>query len=315
MTLFVNPVTRRLRSGWRALIFFSVLSLPNLLLSLLMNLFAGKTAAPASANAGNAPSFAVDWAMMAVYALMIAWVVAVSIACWRWLDGLSWRALGYQFHQGWSRDLWLGLLIGAAMIALVVALQMLGGGTRLHWRGDALGLTLREMLAATLLLLLAAAFEELLFRGYAFQTLLRDLPAWVPVIGLAAFFGLAHWTNPSRTNFSTLNTALAGLWLAAAVLRTRSLWLATGLHFSWNWTMGALFGLPVSGMRLPHSLFFATSETPLWLTGGSYGSEGGVTATLAFTLGALWLWRKATLRVASQTESALSDQSLNHSLT
>ncbi|NOT60220.1 MAG: CPBP family intramembrane metalloprotease, partial [Acidobacteria bacterium] len=206
---------------------------------------------------------------------------------------------------GWARDLSAGLLIGLLMIAFVVGLQVAGGGTRLvaansnSWRG---------IVAASLLLWLAAAFEELVFRGYAFQTLLRDVPAWVPILILNLFFGMAHWTNPSRTTFSTINTALAGIWLALAVMRTRSLWLATGLHFSWNWTMGVLFGLPVSGMRLPDTLLFASSEAPLWLTGGSYGSEGGVTATLAFTLAAMWIWRTARLKVAKETELALTDQ-------
>ena len=295
-SVFINPATRRLRSGWRVLIYFIVLALPSLILGLLFK----ATSSPAS------NSFDISWSMIAVYAVMNVWVVFVSIAAFRWLDGASWRAWGYALHPGWSRDLFAGLLVGLLMIAVVIGLQVLGGGTRLHaansssWRG---------ILTATALLWLAAAFEELVFRGYAFQTLLRDIPAWVPIVILNVFFGLAHWTNPSRTAFSTINTVLAGVWLAVAVLRTRSLWLATGLHFSWNWTMGVLFGLPVSGMRLPDTFLFASSETPQWFTGGSYGSEGGVTATLAFTLAAAWLWRTTKLRVASQTESALSDHS------
>lgn len=298
-SLFINPATHRLRSGWRVLIYFTVLSLPNLILT---SLFKGSTAA-SSAAASN--SFDVSWAMVAVYGVMNVWVAFVSIAAFRWLDGASWQAWGYALHTGWSRDLLIGLLVGLLMIAFVVGLQVMGSGTRLH---APLGHSWQGLIAATALLWLAAAFEELVFRGYAFQTLLRDIPAWVPIVILNIFFGLAHWTNPSRTTFSTINTALAGIWLALAVMRTRSLWLATGLHFSWNWTMGVLFGLPVSGMRLPNTFLFASSAEPQWLTGGSYGSEGGVTATLTFTLAALWIWRTAKLRVASQTELALSDQ-------
>ena len=298
--VFINPATHRLRSGWRVTIYFAVLALPNLILSALFK------ASPSASAATISNNFDVSWAMVAVYVVMNVWVAFVSIAAFRWLDGASWRAWGYLLHQGWSRDLFMGLLIGLLMIATVVGLQVLGSGTRLH---VADGSSWRGIIVASLLLWLAAAFEELLFRGYAFQTLLRDVPAWVPVIGLNLFFGLAHWMNPSRTTFSTINTVLAGAWLALAVMRTRSLWLATGLHFSWNWTMGVLFGLPVSGMRLPNTFLFASSEAPMWLTGGSYGSEGGVTAMLAFSLAALWIWRTAKLRVAPQTELALSDQS------
>lgn len=293
-SVFLNPATRRLRTGWRVLIFFAVLSLP----SLIMNSW---LAGGASSGASNV--FAVDWAMIAVYAALCGWVVLISIACLHWLDGVSWRAVGFALHQGWSRDLALGWFVGFLMIVLIVACQWLSGGTTLRWTFSTAALF--GILTATVLLWVAAAFEELLFRGYAFQTLLRDVPAWVPVLLLAGFFGLAHWTNPSRTNFSTMNTALAGVWLAVAVLRTRSLWLATALHFSWNWTMGVLFGLPVSGMRLPHTIFSASSAAPLWLTGGSYGSEGGVVATLAFGLATWWLWRSSSLRIAPETAQAL----------
>src|SRR5205085_4430420 len=133
--------------------------------------------------------------------------------------------------------------------------------------------TLESLCLASLLLVVAAAFEEIVFRGYAFQTLLRDVPAWLPIILLSLLFGLAHWSNPSRTTFSTINTMLAGIWLAVAYLKTRSLWFTTALHFSWNWTMGLFFGLPVSGLPLRPSLLTANSEAPLWLTGGSYGCE------------------------------------------
>jgi hypothetical protein len=297
-SLFINSTTHRLRSGWRVLIYFTVLGLPNIVLGLV-------TKSPET-SASMTNTFDVSWAMIAIYAVMVAWVVFVSIAAFRWLDGASWRAWGYLLHTGWSRDLFAGLLIGLLMIALTVGAQVLGGGTRLH--AAAQGFSWQGIITASLLLWLAAAFEELVFRGYAFQTLLRDVPAWVPVLLLNMLFGLAHWTNPSRTNFSTINTALAGVWLAVAVMRTRSLWLATGLHFSWNWTMGVLFGLPVSGMRLPYTFLFASSGSPLWLTGGSYGSEGGVTATLAFTLAALWIWRTRMLFVADGTRLALASR-------
>jgi membrane protease YdiL (CAAX protease family) len=301
--VFLQPGTQRLRSGWRVSIFVFVFMLPQLLLSL----FAGQQAANATEAANK--TFAVDWAMIAVYVLMAAWVAVVSMACWYWLDGLSWRAWGYQFHQGCWRDTVLGILAGALMILGVVFVQVLSGGTRVQWNPQSFGQLSVALVSTAILLWLAAAFEELLFRGYAFQTLLNDCPAWLPMVLLAVFFGLAHWTNSSRTIFSTFNTALAGVWLSAAVLRTRSLWLATGLHFSWNWVTGAVFGLPVSGMLLPHPLLLSTSQSPLWVTGGSYGSEGGITATIAFALGTFWLWRSSRLTIAPETALSLTNQS------
>jgi hypothetical protein len=155
------------------------------------------------------------------------------------------------------------------------------------------------------LLILAGAFEELVFRGYAFQTLLRGAPAIVPVLLFSIYFGWAHWDNPNRTLFSTANTALAGIWLSIAYLRTRSLWFPTALHFAWNWTMGAFFGIPISGQRIPpHPILVSTSGEPVWLTGGSYGSEGGVAATVVLIIAIVVIWRAPGLRVSPEMNAA-----------
>ena len=242
LTLFFNPRTRLLRSGWRVLVFSAIALLPG-----LAKLFFSSTKQRGSGE----PLFAPDWAMVIVYCALITWVGLVSWLCLHFLERLRFASLGYTFYRGWWRDLLSGCAIGALMILLTVALQIIGGGMRLRvnpiWSLNVVS-TLESLCLASLLLVVAAAFEEIVFRGYAFQTLLRDVPAWLPIILLSLLFGLAHWSNPSRTTFSTINTMLAGIWLAVAYLKTRSLWFTTALHFSWNWTMGLFFGLPVSGL-------------------------------------------------------------------
>jgi membrane protease YdiL (CAAX protease family) len=98
-------------------------------------------------------------------------------------------------------------------------------------------------------------------------------------------FALLHWQNPGATVVSTANTALAGVWLAVAYLRTRSLWFPLGIHWSWNLVQGPVLGLAVSGQNFSsHTLLHATDLGPAWLTGGRYGIEGGVACTIALLL-------------------------------
>ena len=204
------------------------------------------------------------------------------------------------------------------MIVAIVGLQVISGGTRVAlnpvwWKGsgvDSTGLLLtgKDVLLALVLLIVAAAFEELAFRGYAFQTLLRGAPPIVPILLLSIYFGYGHWDNPNRTFFSTANTVLAGVWLAVAYLKTRSLWLPTALHFGWNWTMGAVFGLPVSGLLIPqHSILISTSGAPLWLTGGGYGPEGGAVATIVVIASTFFIWQANWLSVAPEIQAALTE--------
>ena len=314
--LIINPQSGLLRAGWRAAIFFALLTLPYLIYGLLPK--------NAKTDSGAAPIVAIDVSpgTILTYAVFVAWVVAVSWVCLRFLERMKLSALGFAFHRGWFGDVLKGCAISAVMIAAVVALQIAGGGTRLsfnpilrqghggvNWAG--VRTVAAEMLAALVLLILAAAFEELIFRGYAFQTLLRGAPAIVPILLFSIYFGWAHWNNPNRTLFSTVNTTLAGVWLSIAYLRTRSLWFPTALHFAWNWTMGVFFGVPISGLRIDRPLLITLNDGPVWLTGGDYGSEGGAAATVLLIAAIAVIWRARWLRVSPEMNATLLDRAPN----
>src|SRR5262245_1292646 len=257
--------------------------------------------------------------MILSYAVLVLWVAAVSWFCLRFLERMKISSLGFALRGAWLGDVLKGCATAAMMIAFVVALQVAGGGSRLsfnpmlraeqgaiNWAGARTGAA--AMAGALALLVLAAAFEELMFRGYAFQTILRGAPAVVPILLFSFYFGWAHWNNPSRTLFSTANTALAGVWLSIAYLRTRNLWFPTALHFMWNWTMGVFFGIPISGLQVKHALVVPSNGGPVWLTGGNYGSEGGVAATIVLIIAILVIWRARWLRVSPEMNAALSER-------
>jgi CAAX protease family protein len=314
--LIINPQTGLLRAGWRAAIFIALLYSPFLIYGLLpKNVETSPVAAPIVA-------VDVSPGMILTYAVMVAWVAAVSWICLRFLERMKLSALGFALHEGWFGDVLKGCAIGSLMIASIVALQIAGGGSRLSFnpilRREPGGINwssartvAAEMAATLVLLILAAAFEELIFRGYAFQTLLRGAPAVVPILLFSIYFGWAHWENPNRTLFSTVNTALAGVWLSIAYLRTRNLWFPTALHFAWNWTMGVFFGIPVSGLQIERPLLVTSSDGPVWLTGGNYGSEGGAAATVVLIAAIAVIWRARWLRVSSGMNAALLDRAPN----
>ena len=302
---FINPQTRLLRSGWRAMAFLFILTLPQWLMSLMFK----------SPSHETSSVFDVSLGMILVYGILVGWVVLVSWGCLGFLDRLKLGALGFSLHSNWRREVLFGLAISVAMIVAIVAIQTIGGGTRVRMNAfwftaegvnwAALSVVIKDLVMALLLLILAGAFEELVYRGYAFQTLLRDISPVAPILVLSVFFAGGHWNNPSRTLFSTINTVLAGIWLATAYLKTRSLWFPTALHVGWNFVMGAVFGLPVSGLFIPqHPILVSTSDAPLWLTGGSYGPEGGATATVIVIASMVFIWQTKWLSVAPEMQTA-----------
>lgn len=194
-------------------------------------------------------------------------------------------ALGFAFTAQLPRELALGIgITGGALALVVAALAVLG---RVHWSPDAGTATIYAVEVGRDLLFwgVAAATEEALFRGYAFQVLVQGMGAVPATLVLSAGFALVHMGNPNVDALALLNIFLAGVLLSFAYLRTRSLWFATAAHAGWNWTMGTLLALPVSGLTLVDTpLYDAQPGGPAWLTGGRFGPEGGLVATIAFGL-------------------------------
>jgi hypothetical protein len=88
----------------------------------------------------------------------------------------------------------------------------------------------------------------------------------------------AAWTSP----VVSVNLFGAGVALALAYRASGNIWFPTAMHFGWNFSQGVLFEVPVSGLRTDGLLDVQLIETaPIWLTGGKFGIEGSVLATIA----------------------------------
>ena len=235
-------------------------------------------------------------------------VPITALASWillRLADRCSFRNLGLWFYAGWGKELGLGLGVGALMLSVVVGAGAAFGGTEWHLRDVEPMVLLRGFLWSAALLIPAATFEELLFRGYPFQRLVESWGALIPVVAISGLFGLGHASNPNATAFTVANTVLAGIWLAQAYLKTRALWYPIGLHFSWNFIMAYVYSLPVSGIVLKSQLLAATDHGPQWLTGGDYGPEGSILTTGVLVVAIVWQWRTRLLKVAPEMAAEL----------
>lgn len=177
-------------------------------------------------------------------------VLIANGVCARWLEHRRFASTGFQFHKGWLKDFALGLALGAVTLTIAVGIAAASGATFFTLKTGDIATLAQSFLIFFIFFLIAAANEEALVRGFAFQALQHNLGAFVAVAITSAIFGLLHLNNAEVTLFSTCNTILAGVWLGVAYLMTRSLWLATALHLSWNFVMAWVFGLPVSGIKL-----------------------------------------------------------------
>jgi uncharacterized protein len=236
----------------------------------------------------------------------LAAAIAASWACARLLERRSLASVGYKRHPGWLRDSWLGSILGALSLGLAVAMAAAVGAVSFEINSQDGERLTRGFVILFLLFLVSAAYEELLFRGFMFQALLHNIGPLAAVVITSILFGLAHYDNNNASIFSTVNTILAGVWLGVAYLVTRSLWLATALHYSWNLVMVFVFGLPVSGNTLFNQLAWLRGHDgpPEWISGGGYGPEAGAAATLVLTLSTLAIWKSGLFKPSEEMLAA-----------
>jgi membrane protease YdiL (CAAX protease family) len=287
--VFINS-SGRLRSGWR-LVIFSLLFLVFLfLISSAIRIAYGIAIQIAPGRTVGRYAQDIVFRLAFLSAALIA-----GFICTRWLEGLPVRALGLSFNVPWLREFLIGSVLGILSLALAAAIATAGGGLTFTAPGSAALLQIGQTLVFSgVLFIIAALAEEALFRGYPLQTLSRAGLVVLGVLLTSVPFAAIHLNNPNSTGaFPFINTALAGIWLAVAFLRTRTLWFPLGVHWAWNWALGSLFGLPVSGLNdlAPHPLLRGIDHGPAWLTGGSYGIEGGLACTVALIISTIFIWR------------------------
>lgn len=219
--------------------------------------------------------------------------------------GLLWSAAGWKSwrEQGWPG--WRagpghfarGLTIGLAMAAAAVGLELATGGAALERTPEPLGSWLAGAGWATLSLTIAALGEELMFRGFPLARAADAARPLVAAVILTAGFTALHGVNPGVTALGLANIALASLVLAAAFFWWGGLPAAWGLHLGWNAGLGVVVDAPVSGIQFRIPAIEFEERGADWFTGGAFGPEGGLVATVVMA-GSLWYlsrrnWRRA----------------------
>lgn len=233
--------------------------------------------------------------LVASFSILAISLLAAHAVMLKLVDRKPWAWVGLGGEHAEPKPLLAQSVLGVAAIGVPAMLLLaigwlrfeLGPGGTAEW----------VVFAISMLALLApsALFEELLFRGYPFAVL-REAVGWKgTVLVTSVLFSLVHFENPGAGPLPLLVVFLAGVWLAAVLLATGSLFAAWLAHLAWNWTLVGLLHAPVSGFHVPPPAYQTVNAGPVWATGGVWGPEGGVFAALgliAVTWYLLTLWRR-----------------------
>ena len=172
-------------------------------------------------------------------------------------------------------ELYYGIGLGAGLVMLQVLILWILG----YYRITSISFT-SEIITSMSLMLVIGFMEELLSRGIFFRLLEEGLGSKIAIICSALEVGMTHVSNEGASSLSTLSVMIEfGVMLALFFMVSRRLWLISGFHFAWNFTMGGIFGLTVSGLPVL-GLIKSEITGPMFLTGGSFGIEAAAPAVI-----------------------------------
>jgi membrane protease YdiL (CAAX protease family) len=219
--------------------------------------------------------------------LLQATVTLATAALFTWLIGV--RRLGltrddlrYRTQRSGYSGFALGLGAGALTAGLGLLISVvLGQAVWIREAGNLAGY-LTQVGKTVAVLAPAALAEEVLFRGVPLVLLAGAFGRGSAIVAISVLFALSHVTNPNATPLGLGNIALAGIFLGLAFYLPGGIWTAFGAHLGWN-TLLACLDTPVSGVPFEIPMLDYSAGSPAWLTGGSFGPEGGLAATLALT--------------------------------
>ncbi len=214
------------------------------------------------------------------------------VALWlmlRFVDHRSFRSIGFKAKQLF-RETGLGLLLGTAMLGMALLLVWVGGWLGAPGGSGSLG---SPVLILGIALLANAVTQEVTVRGYVLQTIEDKFGWWKALLWSSIFFVALHGGALAEgAILPIVNLLLAGVLFGLAYLVTRNLWLPIGAHFAWNFLLGPVLGLTVTGQSLDGGWQPLSLSGPALFTGGDFGIEGGLAATLAVFAGCVVLWMR-----------------------
>lgn len=305
---FYNPNEQRLRSLFRVLLFIFLFSIAVSIPFLI-------------------PFEPVQFIGQSVMTLGLFYMM------FRFVDQRAWRDSGLIMTKTWIKECLMGVAIAGTAMGLIFLSLWLTEGlevTGYGWDRNGQSFWMVPLFYFFIRMASVGFYEEVMARGYLIPNIIEGFTfgnitpqkaAVIAVIISSSIFGILHASNPNASVTAVINIIFAGVMLAVPYLITGRLALSIGLHFSWNFFQGGVFGFRVSGMEFRHSIIQIQQGGPEWWTGGAFGPEAGLIGIfgMLFILGLSILYLKKTgvklgyaenFRTAFQKEE-ISEESTN----
>jgi membrane protease YdiL (CAAX protease family) len=202
----------------------------------------------------------------------------------RFIDRKKMIDLGFSFSNK-LKDILYGLIAGLVMISLGSLFLYLSGNLSIQ----SIVFHPIALFQSVLLFILVAINEEIFVRGYILSNLMDSMNKYLALLLSALLFMALHLLNPNVSTIGMTNVFLAGILLGVSYIFTKNLGFPLAFHFSWNFFQGPIFGYEVSGTNTSTLLSHKLTGSE-WLTGGEFGFEGSILASILCLIAITFFW-------------------------
>jgi len=214
----------------------------------------------------------------------------VLIFLWvRFYEGRPFYTIGFTKNNFLNKYL-SGFGTGVLLSTIVVGTMALFGSIEISSENSSLDFSGFSFVLIFLFgFMIQGASEEILTRGWMLQVIGSRYKPWIGVLITTLFFALVHLGNSGVNLFAVLNLLLVAVLLTLYVMRDGSLWYACGWHSAWNWSLGNVYGLSVSGKDEMVSIINLDTIGDGIFSGGGFGPEGSIVTTFILLIMVIWV--------------------------
>ncbi|WP_282015639.1 CPBP family intramembrane glutamic endopeptidase [Marinifilum flexuosum] len=210
--------------------------------------------------------------------LIIVWIFT------KFIDRKKIVDLGFSI-QNRAKDIIYGLLAGSLLIGIGFGVLWINGNLSI----TNINFNFFNLFQSVLIYCLVSLNEEIIVRGYILQNFMDSMNRYLALVLSSLIFTALHLLNPNVSFLGITNIFLAGILLGIGYIFTKNLWFPLALHFSWNFFQGPIFGFEVSGTK-SDTLISQTITGNEILTGGNFGFEGSLLASILCTACIVLFW-------------------------
>lgn len=224
-----------------------------------------------------------------VYVLFanVAVIIAILLFC-RFFEKRSLASLGFRSTQIAKRVL-TGILLASIFLTLVFLINFFTGS--IQFASNLSTVRWIYVLASFFGYLPQGLMEEIVCRGFIMNSLSARYNVKTGILVNSLIFAILHGVNPAITPLALFNLFLAGLLLSTIFYLTDNILFVGAFHAVWNFMLGPVLGVPVSGLSIYSSLFKTTLlPDHTLINGGSFGFEGGLGLTISISISFLFLF-------------------------